>query len=68
MSLPPEPPLPHTRVALGPLSEDTVRELTAVLLDAPASPTLAALAAAEGNARLLIEGPARAGARGWSCC
>lgn len=34
----PEPPLPHTRVALGPLSENTVRELTADLLGAPPSP------------------------------
>lgn len=41
----PEPPLPHTRVALGPLSENTVRELTADLLGAPPSPTLAALGA-----------------------
>ncbi|MFF2132725.1 hypothetical protein ACFVW1_46820 [Streptomyces olivochromogenes] len=55
-SLLPEPPLPHTRVAIGPLSEGTVRELAADLLGAPPSPTLAALAAAaEGNARLLIE-------------
>ncbi|KUN44518.1 helix-turn-helix domain-containing protein [Streptomyces olivochromogenes] len=55
-SLLPEPPLPHTRVALGPLPEDAERELTADLLGAPPSPTLAALAAAaEGNARLLIE-------------
>lgn len=60
-SLLPEPPLPHPRVAVGPLPEDTVRELTADLLaadllGAAPPPTLAALAAAaEGNARLLIE-------------
>ncbi|MFE2571962.1 helix-turn-helix transcriptional regulator [Streptomyces mirabilis] len=56
VSLLPEPPLPHARVALDPCSENTVRELTADPLGAPPSPTLAALAAAaEGNDRLLIE-------------
>ncbi|MGW1502989.1 helix-turn-helix transcriptional regulator [Streptomyces mirabilis] len=57
VSLLPEPALPHDRVALGPCSENTVRELTADPLGAPPSPTLAALAAAaaEGSARLLIE-------------
>ncbi|MET7897643.1 hypothetical protein [Streptomyces mirabilis] len=37
-------------MALGPLSEDTVRELTADQLDAPPSPTLAALTALSGKA------------------